>query len=53
MEVGLKVRVLTPFDVAFPDEYIIVSADSLVEGGPVYYLNGIDGAFDAKFLEVV
>ena len=53
MEVGAKVRVLSPFNDAFPNEYEIEDVDAFVDGGPVYYLNGIEGAFDAKFLEVV
>lgn len=50
MEVGAQVRVLSPFNDAFPNDYEIVAVDTFVDGGPVYYLNGIEGAFDAKFL---
>ena len=53
MQVGSTVRVLAPFNDAFPNDYEIVAVDTFVDGGPVYYLNGIEGAFDAKFLEVV
>ena len=51
-EVSDKVRVLPPFDGAFPDIYTIESVDVL-EGGTVCRLSGVESAFDPCFLEVI
>ena len=51
--VGDKVRVLPPFEVAFPDVYTVAAVDAESEGGPVFFLEGVDSAFDTRYLEVV
>lgn len=51
MEVGDFVTVKTPFDVAFPGIYVIDRVEVVEDGNTVYYLNGIEGAFDIKYLE--
>ena len=48
MQVGDKVRVKNHFGLTFQDEYIIAS----IQDG-VYFLDGIDGGFDALYLEAV
>ena len=53
MEVGTRVLVKEPFTQAFPDEYVISVIDDTIEGGPVYFLDGVESAFDAKYLEPV
>lgn len=51
--VGDKVRVLQPFAVAFPEVYTVAAVDTETEGGPVFFLEGVDSAFSALYLEVV
>lgn len=53
MEVGTTVRVKEPFTEAFPDDYVISVIDDTIEGGPVYFLDGVESAFDAKYLEIL
>ena len=53
MEVGTRVRVKEPFTQAFPDEYVISSINADIDGGPVYFLEGVASAFDAKYLELL
>ena len=48
MKVGDKVRVLYPFNTTFDGVYGIV----LIEGS-TYFLEGIEGGFDALYLEAV
>lgn len=48
MNIGDKVRVLHPFDCPFDGEHTIVD---IING--VYFLSGIDGGFDAMYLEAV
>lgn len=52
MEVGDVVTVKAPFDTAFPDSYAIVRVEEVGEDKSlVYFLDGIEGAFDIKYLE--
>lgn len=53
MEVGTRVRVKEPFTQAFPDEYVISVRNDDIEGGPIYFLEGVESAFDAKYLEIL
>ena len=48
MCVGDKVRVLYPFNTTFDGVYSILSID-----GSAYFLEGIEGGFDAIYLEAV
>lgn len=48
MQIGDKVKVKPPFGLTFQDEYTIIS----IQDG-VYFLDGIDGGFDALYLEAV
>lgn len=52
LTVGCTVRVCEPFTTAFPDVYV-VEAVADVEGGTVVMLEGVESAFDPKYLEVV
>ena len=49
--IGTEVRVKEPFMDTFPGVYRVSSIDSTVEGGPVYFLEGVESGFDLKFLE--
>lgn len=53
MEVGTRVLVKEPFTQAFPDEYVISARNDDIEGGPIYFLEGVESAFDAKYLEIL
>ncbi len=46
MQVGDKVRVKYPFGITFDGEY--TTANII---GSVYFLDGIEGGFDAMYLE--
>ena len=48
MQIGDKVKVLPPFSTTYNDIYEIVN---IIDN--VCFLNGIDGGFDEKYLEVV
>ena len=50
MQVGDLVRIKPPFHPFFPDNYAIVDIQD-VDGTLVYFLEGIDGAFVAMYLE--
>ena len=51
MNVGDKVTVLAPFTEFFPDTYVIASV-TVLDSGTVIQLDGIDSAFDPKYLQV-
>ena len=53
MKVGDVVTVKAPFDTAFPDTYIIDRVEEVDDGSVVYFLEGIEGAFDIMYLESV
>lgn len=53
MEVGSVVRVLEPFDRAFPEQYTVVTVTVAGCGAPIIYLQDIESAFDPRYLEVV
>lgn len=48
MQVGNKVKVKYPFGLTFEGEYTIIDIK-----GSVYFLEGIEGGFDAQYLEAV
>ena len=48
MKIGDMVRVSSPFNTTFDGVYSIV----LIEGS-TYFLEGIEGGFDAQYLEAV
>lgn len=51
MEVGMLVRVLPPFDEAYPNTYLVVQVAAAEDGQQVVYLDGIDPAFSPVYLE--
>lgn len=51
LTVGTKVRVLPPFDQAFPDTYTVAAAQFAEDSQTVVYLDGIDSAFSPDYLE--
>ena len=51
--VGDKVRVLPPFEAVYPGEYTVAAVDTDIEGGPVFFLEGVESGFDARYLEGV
>lgn len=53
MKVGDVVTVKSPFDTAFPDTYTVVRVEEVGDGDIVYFLDGIEGAFDIKYPESV
>ena len=48
MQVGDIVTVLPPFAVDFPGEYEVTHVD---EGNALVLLNGVESAFDFKYVE--
>ena len=46
--IGATVRVMEPFAESFPGEYVVVAGDETA-----FYLEGIESAFDAQYLEAV
>lgn len=52
MEEGMLVRVLAPFDEAYPNTYTVVQVDMAGDGQQVVYLEGIESAFAPSYLEV-
>lgn len=53
LNAGDKVRVRYPFADAFPGEYTVAAVDTEIDGGPVFFLDGVESGFDACYLEVV
>lgn len=70
MAIGDKVRLLPPWDKAFPGEYTVIdpnapqplieTVEAVIEGAKVdkaeeapVFLEGLDAAFAAKFVEVI
>lgn len=51
--VGSTVRILPPFDAAYPGEYIVVRTELTDDGATAFFVEGIEGGFDAKLLEVI
>lgn len=47
---GQVVRVLEPFDEAYPDSYSIIEVVTQEDGQQVCRLDGVESAFDPKFL---
>lgn len=53
MKEGMPVRVLPPFDEAYPNTYLVVQVDVAADGQQVVYLGGIESAFAPSYLEAV
>ncbi len=51
MKEGMLVRVLPPFDEAYPGTYLVVRVDTAEHGQQVMYLEGIESAFAPTYLE--
>ena len=51
--VGATVRILTPFDAAYPGEYQVEREEITADGATAYFVGEIEGGFDARFLEVI
>lgn len=51
MKEGMLVRVLPPFDEAYPNIYPVVQVGVAEDGQQVVYLEGIESAFDSSYLE--
>ena len=51
--IGSTVRILPPFDAAYPGEYLVVRTELTEDGVTAYFVEGIEGGFDARFLEVI
>ena len=51
--IGATVRVLAPFDAAYPGEYQVEREETTADGATAYFVAGIEGGFDARFLEVI
>ena len=49
MNIGDNVRILEPFNISFPETYVIVNIDD----NNVVFLENIEGGFDGKYLEKV
>lgn len=52
MTPGTVVRVLAPFDEAFPGTYIVEWVE-IIDEQTVVHLDGVESAFDPKYLEAV
>jgi hypothetical protein len=52
-EIGELVRVLAPFNESFPDQYLVVDVVTSDDDTIAHYLEGIAGAFDHLYLELV
>ncbi len=53
MKIGDTVRILPPFAEAYPGDKIITRTELTEDGVTAYFVDGIDGGFDARFLEVI
>lgn len=53
IKVSDTVRAVSPFEEAFPEEYTVIEVNNEIDGGPVYFLDGVESGFAEKFLEVV
>lgn len=51
--IGSVVRILPPFNAAYPGEYIVEREEPTADGATAYFVGGIEGGFDARFLEVI
>lgn len=51
MKEGMLVRVLPPFDEAYPGTYQVVQVGVAEDGQMVVYLEGIESAFAPSYLE--
>ena len=48
MQVGDKIKILPPFDISYPNEYIIIE---IVED--VYFVEGIEGGFCIDYIRSI
>lgn len=53
MKEGMLVRVLPPFDEAYPGTYQVVQVGAAEDGQVVVYLEGIESAFAPSYLEAL
>lgn len=53
MGVGDRVRILPPFSSSYPGVRVIERIEITEDGITAYFVEGIAGAFDSCFLEVV
>jgi hypothetical protein len=51
LTVGMQVRVLSPFDQAFPATYTVADVRVAEDNQTIVYLDGIDTAFAPDYLE--
>jgi hypothetical protein len=51
LTIGTEVRVLPPFDEAFPDVYHIAEIRAAEDNQTVVFLEGVDSAFSPDYLE--
>lgn len=51
LTVGMEVRVLSPFDQAFPATYTVVDVCVAEDNQTIVYLDGIETAFSPDYLE--
>lgn len=51
--IGSVVIILPPFNVAYPGEYTVERNEITADGSRAYFVGGIEGGFDARFLEVI
>lgn len=51
--IGATVMILPPFAAAYPVEHIVEREELAEDGTTAYFVTGIDGGFDAQFLEVI
>lgn len=53
MKIGDTVRILPPFAAAYPGDKTITRTELTEDGVQAYFVDGIEGGFDARFLEVI
>ena len=51
--IGATVRILPPFDAAYPGEYQVEREETTADGATAYFVPGIAGGFADCFLEVI
>lgn len=51
--IGATVRILPPFTEAYPGEHIVEREETVEDGTIAYFVEGVEGGFDACFLEVI
>lgn len=51
--IGAIVKILPPFSDAYPGEHTIEREELAADGATAYFVDGVEGGFDAQFLEVI